>query len=267
MKAGGGEQLLPFWDSPVLPKSDDQLASTALDLHRMWKAGELGGEQMPEDVHPLLALDSNELATYFTLGMSLNYQRNSYALWRACTAAFNDPLARWVFDPFAVADADPVQLSEVLVSHRVALQPNRHPQIWSKNARGLVEHVGGSVKTLFETHQYDLGAVKGFIADRRASFPYLCGPKISNYWLYVLSSYMAWPTRNRASLTIAPDTHVVAASVRLGLVTDSSNQLALTSEIARRWAEVLSVTQLLPIDLHTPLWLWSRAGFPAITQA
>ncbi len=30
---------------------------------------------MPEDVHPDFAKASNELASYFTLGMSLNYQR------------------------------------------------------------------------------------------------------------------------------------------------------------------------------------------------
>jgi hypothetical protein len=71
-----------------------QIAVDALNLHAAWKAGLLGGETMPEDVHPRTAESTDELASYFTLGMCLNYQRDSYALWRACTRAFNDPQAR-----------------------------------------------------------------------------------------------------------------------------------------------------------------------------
>lgn len=256
--------LLPLWDEGVPTRSADELAEIAVRLHAMWKSGRLGGEQMPEDVHPKLAPDSDELSIYFTLGMTLNYQRNSYALWRACTAAFDDPSTKWVFDPATVANADQSRLSEALTRHRVALQPNRHPQIWQQNARGFVSHASGSVKALFEEVQYDLGAVKNFIVTHKRTFPYLAGPKISNYWLYVVSTYMDWPTRNRESLTVAPDTHVISASIRLGLVSDSPNLANLTSEVADRWSEVLRNTSLLPIDIHTPLWLWSRAGFPSV---
>lgn len=255
-------QLLPLWDEAPSTRSNDELAAAAVRLHAMWRAGLLGGEQMPEDVHPPLPADSDELALYFTLGMTLNYQRNSYALWRACTAAYEDPQTRWVFDASAAAVAEPSRLSEALTRHRVALQPNRHPQIWQQNARGLVSHASGSVKSLFAGVQYDLGAVKGILADQKKSFPYLSGPKISNYWLYVISTYMDWPTTNRASLTVAPDTHVISASIRLGLVADSPNPSVLTEAVAQGWSKVLENTGLLPIDIHTPLWLWSRAGFP-----
>lgn len=27
------------------------------------------------------------------------------------------------------------------------------------------------------------------------------------------------------------------------------------------WSDLLSSTDLSPIDMHTPLWLWSRSGF------
>ena len=31
--------------------------------------------------------------------------------------------------------------------------------------------------------------------------------------------------------------------------------------VAYAWAAILAGTELCPIDVHTPLWLWSRSGF------
>ncbi len=240
------------------------IVDDALGLHAAWKAGRLGGAVMPEDAHPTPA-EPGELAAYFTLGMCLNYQRDSYALWRACTRTFGDPERRWVFDMHAVAVANPEDLSEALARHRIALQPNRQPQIWRRVAQGFVRHAGGSVQTAFEANGFDLAAVRDFITERRAEFPYLCGPKIVNYWLYVMSSYLRWPFVNRAALSVAPDRHVISASIRLGLIEASEGGgAAVPHLIAERWANVLVHTQLTPIDMHTPLWLWGRAGFPEV---
>src|ERR1700744_1520781 len=177
----------------------DAVVGDALTLHRLWRSGHLGGETMPEDAHPALPKSSDRLAAYFTLGMSLNYQRNSYALWRACTALFNDADRAWALDPRAVCAASLGSLAEALRHHRVALQPRRHPDIGRRNAEGLVRHAGGGVRPLFEAHGFDLASVRAFIASRKPDFPYLCGPKIANYWLYVMSSYVDWPFVGRAS--------------------------------------------------------------------
>jgi hypothetical protein len=108
-------------------RSDDAILADAVTLHAMWRRGALGGEVMPEDAHPPLDPASEALARYFTLGMTLNYQRSSYVLWKACTAAFDDPETGWVFDPAAVAASAETDLREALLKHRVALQPTRHP--------------------------------------------------------------------------------------------------------------------------------------------
>lgn len=237
----------------------------ALSLHAMWKKGRLGGEVMPEDVHPAVGRQSEELGRYFTLGMSLNYQRNSYALWRSCTAAFEDPTAQWVFSPQAVLAAPLDALAEVLVRHKVALQPNRHPAIWRENAAGLMRHADGRIQDLFQSHDFDLGRIRAFVTENKRDFPYLAGPKIVNYWLYVMSGYMAWPLHNREALNVAPDRHVVAASQRLGLIrAEETETLRLPLLAAQRWEQLLAGSRLSPIDIHTPLWLWSRLEFPAI---
>ncbi len=71
--------------------------------------------------------------------------------------------------------------------------------------------------------------------ERRASFPYLCGPKIANYWLYVMSRYMDWPTSGRERLSVAPDRHVIAASERLGLTRPGADSLAVAARAGRRF--------------------------------
>ena len=151
----------------------------------------------------------------------------------------------------------------MLLHYRVALQPNRHPVIWARNAAGLVRHAGGSVRALFEQAGWDLAAVRAFLQAHKADFPYLCGPKLANYWLYVMSSYMDWPLVGRASLSVAPDRHVIAAAVELGLVAAAE---ATPGRVAGRWAAMADRAGMSPIDLHTPLWLSARAGFPSLAS-
>lgn len=74
----------------------------------------------------------------------------------------------------------------------------------------------------------------------KMNFPYLGSNKICNYWLYVMEQYTDVKFVDRENITVAPDTHVIQAS---------------------RWQEILKGTDLFPIDVHTPMWLWSRGKF------
>jgi hypothetical protein len=96
-------------------------------LIQMHSEGLLGGEVMPEDI--LIGIvPEDELPNVLTLGMSLNYQRNSYTLWKSITHAYLDDISRWIFNPLAVSKSEQDELRNVLLHHRVALQPNRHPE-------------------------------------------------------------------------------------------------------------------------------------------
>lgn len=68
----------------------------ARKLIDMYKKGLLGGEVMPEDANPGLSKDSKENCLYFTLPMALNYQRNSYKLWEAAKATYEDALPQYL---------------------------------------------------------------------------------------------------------------------------------------------------------------------------
>ncbi|WP_307588397.1 hypothetical protein [Paenibacillus wynnii] len=209
-------------------------------LIQMHSEGHLGGEVMPEDVL-LGVVPEEELMNVLTLGMSLNYQRNSYGLWRSIAQAYLDEGSRWVFDPRIVSQSKIEDLRSVLLYHRVALQPNRHPEIWKSVSNGINDSsIRGDVFGLIDSVQFDIAALKTIMQ-------------------------IKWKTREL--ITVAPDTHILQATVKLGLC--SSDVLNGSADdrqaVAEAWEKALLGSGLAPIDVHTPLWLWSRAGFPELS--
>lgn len=251
---------------PTVPwerRSREEILADVRRLLARHRRGELGGQVMPEDAHPPVSPDSARLYHYFTLGMALNYQRNSYALWKAATATFLDADTACVFDPKTVAGLSDEELRKRIVRHRLALQPQKQTAVWRRICKGICELLDGDVRQLFRQSGRDVLEIRDFVQrEHKSSFPYLSGPKIVNYWLFVMDQYTDAKLVNRRELTVAPDTHVVQSSIRLGLVAPSVRDGATVAQVvSAAWSEVLAGTDIAPIDVHTPLWLWSRSGF------
>ena len=67
---------------------------------------------------------------------------------------------------------------------------------------------------------------------------------------------------DRENITVAPDTHVIQASAKLGVISkEECSRSDVRNIVAARWRELLEGTELVPIDIHTPMWLWSRGKF------
>lgn len=198
----------------------------AKKLIDMYKKGLLGGEVMPEDANPGLSKDSKENCLYFTLPMALNYQRNSYKLWEAAKATYEDVETTDVFDPKAVTQMSEGELKNRLVKYKVALQPNKHPEIWRKLCATLCDDFDGDIRNLFIKNDNSVEKIKEYIVGNKKKFPYLSGPKILNYWLYVMTQYTAIDLAGREYITVAPDTHVIQASIKLGLIKDEDKSRA-----------------------------------------
>ena len=73
-----------------------------IELRDAYANGLLGDQTMPEDTHPVFKTTEQKLS-YFTLPMSLNYQRNSYTLWESAKKTCNDHETCSVFDVVGVA--------------------------------------------------------------------------------------------------------------------------------------------------------------------
>lgn len=245
----------------------DDSVSNVRKLISMHQRGLLGGEVMPEDARPSDIVESSrENLLFLTLPMALNYQRNSYKLWESAARMFEDNETRMAFFPECVVELTDETLLSYLTKYKVALQPNRHLDIWRKVASGLNIMFENDVENIFKDCDYDVLKIKETIqVTNKKVFPYLSGHKIFNYWLYVMESYSPVKFKNRNEITIAPDTHIIQASLKLKVVRGDFDSLAQDRMIvADAWKDLLKDTEIAPIDVHTPLWLWSRKGFPPI---
>lgn len=213
---------------------------------------------MPEDENPDLDRKSLECVLYYTLPMALNYQRNSYSLWKSAKLLYLDPQRNYLFRPSAVKTINIEQVRSDLLFYKVALQPNKHINTWVSLCQTFEELYNSDVRNLFIENNYDIAKILETIQVKyKKRFPYLSGHKIANYWLYVLTQYTDLPFHNLEALSVAPDTHVVQASLKLGLI-DTAIEPQL---IAKKWQKVLTGSGINPIQIHTPLWLWSRNNF------
>lgn len=244
-------------------ESKEKILENVDKLVDMYKKGLLGGEVMPEDSNPHLERNSLENYNYYTLPMALNYQRNSYKLWESANKTWEDKDTNFVFDTKKVEKAKVDEVRDALVKYKVALQQNKQTEIWIKLSNTINQLFDGDTRKLFEINDYDVEKIRNYIQkENKSKFPYLSGNKICNYWLYVLYQYTDIKFKNIDKLTVAPDTHVVKASHKLGIISDEElNSSNVQLLVIDRWNKLLDGTKYHPIDIHTPMWLWSRNGF------
>lgn len=227
-----------------------------------YKSGKLGQTRMPEDSNPGFSDNEDELRiSYFTLPMALNYQRDSYKLWEAALKSFNDPTTKFIFDVEKVSKVSEDELRVALMKYKVALQPNKHIKTW-KTLVTTIHDNWKSFADLFKQTDNDFLRLKRVVkVDHKKGFPYLSGPKIFNYWSFIMSTYGGVNLKNRDSIEIAPDTHITQCSIKLGVMTKEESDNLTKDDISMRWRKLLAGSGISPIDMHPPLWFWSRNGF------
>lgn len=244
----------------------EEILNNVKKLLAMYENGELGGEIMPEDANPNLDKNSLENYLYFTLPMALNYQRNSYKLWESALKTYNDNETRFVFNPKLCLEKTFDEVQYALIKYKLALQKQKQTEIWISLCNTFMNLFNGDIRKLFDNLDNDVEKIRFFIQkENKKMFPYLSGTKICNYWLYVIYQYTDRNYKNIENLTVAPDTHVCKATHKLGLITDdefNSNNVQLI--VINKWKDLFENTNYKPIDIHTPLWLWSRNGFKEI---
>ena len=225
-------------------------------LISLYDTGQLGGKR--HEVYPKFNKGSRENFLYFTLAPSINYQRKSEGLWKAALATYDDKSTQFVFFPEIVAKTKKEKVAVALTKHGLAVQKDRQTGIWTTICNTLYEHYSGDPRKLLKSYNNDvLEVIQGLQKDKKL-FPYLSGPKLSNYWLYILSQFTNIKLSNLDKISVVPDTHIIQATQHLGLV---SKEEVSPIKVAEVWEDLLQGTGLAPSDLHAPLWRWSRQGF------
>ncbi|HEY4503416.1 MAG TPA: hypothetical protein VJC14_03230 [Candidatus Paceibacterota bacterium] len=241
--------------------SKEATLEKVLKLRKIFQTGLIpiveNHEAHPEE----LDKGSRERYLYFTLVPALNFQRNSPNLWKSAYETWQDEKTNYVFFPEKVVVADYKTFQADLNKHKLSLQPNKHAHIWFTLCKTLHEEFESDPRKLLSNVLFDVPAAIQHLLDNKKQFPYLSGPKLSNYWLYILDYYTDVKFQNKSEISIIPDTHIIQSSIQLGLVSDT----AKPEEVASAWKTILSGTELSPSQMHSALWHWSRNGFlPAI---
>lgn len=236
------------------------IQAKCIELRKAYEAGLLGNQTMPEDTQPEFNSEEERLS-YFTLPMSLNYQRNSYALWASAKESFNDSGTKTTFSVNSVSQMGQDELRPLLMKYKIALQPNKHTNTWHSIASVVAEE-WGSIENMLASVDYDFLKLQNLIqVTHKKRFPYLSGPKIFHYWSYILGEYCGILLKNKEFIQIAPDTHVIQCSILLGVLTEEEAKRMKREDISARWREILEGSGLSPSDMHSPLWFWSRNNF------
>lgn len=248
--------------------TDDKILTQVFKLYNMYKKGILGGLILPEDSNPGLPKSSADNYHYFTLPMALNYQRNSFSLWESALKTYLDYDTAAVFNPEQVFNMKDEELLNRLICHKLAIQPFKQAQIWRTISKTIYEGFNGDIRNLFIENQWHIPYIMEFIQKKNKNkFPYLSGLKLCSYWLHVMERYTDAAFTGREFLSVAPDTHVIKATARLRIIdSEALNRSDVQQLTIDAWNRLLSGTELNPIDMHTPLWLWSRSGFMNIAD-
>jgi hypothetical protein len=234
----------------------EQLARV-LKLHQLFQKGEIPTLAQHE-VNPGLPKDSRENYLYFTLPPSINFQRQSPAMWASALKTWNDPETNYLFFPEKVAEQTRKKVQKDLLKHKLALQLNKHTDIWMAVSKAFHLYFKDDPRELFKSSNWDVVDIHRIIQqDMRKEFPYISGPKMANYWLYILSHYTDAKFKNMQEISIIPDTHVLQCSIKLGLATSNMDSL----EVAAVWKSLLSGGKVSPVEMHPVLWNWSRNNF------
>lgn len=81
------------------------------------------------EIHPELPLESRERYLYFTLPVSLNFQRSSPAMRKAAYETWHDEETHYLFEPSEVVITPYEKVQKDLAKHKLSLQRNKHTQI------------------------------------------------------------------------------------------------------------------------------------------
>jgi len=210
------------------------------------------------EVNPGLTAGSRENYLYFTLPVCINFQRSSPAMWAAALATWEDKATQYVFFPEELAVTPIEQIRADLVKHKLALQPNKHVLIWTTIAKTFHDHYQDDPRKFIEEAGADAGKLIQLLQKTyRKRFPYLSGPKLSNYWPFILSLYTDVQFTNAQEISIIPDTHVLQSSAKLGIAPIGATSL----QVELAWKELLKDSGINPSQIHPVLWHWSRNRF------
>jgi hypothetical protein len=205
---------------------------------------------------------------FYTLVISIDYQRNSAQLWNAAKKTFEDEGTRWLFIPKELLNKSFNEIKSAMKVHRLAKKPNQDAKIWYTVSKSFFEIYDSDPMNLIKECEYDAWKLfnKKFDLGFKRRFPFLSGNKIFPLWIRLLHDYVGIDFKNLDKIPIPIDTHVVRATFTTGCLT--GRYIGTISDIAPKideaWKKVLELVNhrelKYRLQLDGPLLHLSRFG-------
>lgn len=240
-----------------LMSKEDVVLGKIRNLLLLYKEGKI--KTLSEhEVNPGLSIGSRENYLYFTLPVCINFQRSSPAMWRSALETYQDPDTNYLFFPEKTVLNSRDKIQKDLLRHKLALQLNKHTDIWISISTTLHKLFKDDPREIIKLADNDVIKLLYILqVSNKKDFPYLSGPKLSNYWPFILSEYTDIKLKNPYEISIIPDTHIIKSTIKLGLANENVSSL----EVVRIWKELLKDSGISPVEVHPVLWNWSRDNF------
>lgn len=214
-------------------------------------------QEHKHEVNPWLDLWSRENYLYFTLPISLNFQRSSPAMRSSALATRNDPETNYLYFPEEVVKYSFEKIQADITKHKLWLQKNKHTQIRITLCRTLNEKRDNDPRKLIKNKKSCVTQIRNELIENKKSYPYLNGSKMCDYRMFIMSHYTDITLQNKHKLSIIPDTHIQQASIKLWLTTEKDSP----EQVKEKRFGLLKNTWIHPVDLHSMFRNRSRNNF------
>lgn len=236
-----------------------------------------GRVDMPEDRPPAgVETGSREHLLFLTLAVSIDYQRDAYALWESARRTYEDPETRYLFDPGALHEASYARVFADLEKYNLSKKHHADTTIWRTVGISLYKKWDGDPRNFLADCRYDGPTILRRLKEDRHpangrmtwDFPFLRGNKIGPLWLRMLRDNAGIDCMKNLDLVPIPvDIHVARASLCLGIVRGryEGRLETIFEEIRHAWAESVrghaaGDRPMIALDVDEPLWHLSRFG-------
>jgi len=120
------------------------------------RTGVFAGAELPEAKPPdVQGISDYERIMFYTLTVSIDYQRSAKTLWDAARKTMEDEKTRWVFYPKSVSEKTLEELIHTLSQYKLSKKQNKDAKIWRTICLSLLELFEGDPRKLFEKYDYD----------------------------------------------------------------------------------------------------------------
>lgn len=213
---------------------------------------------------PHLRINSRDSLLYVTLPGVFATKKNRPAVRTSTLKTRTDTTTRFLFYPEQVVARSYEDVTLALQRYEIT-SSFEGTVTKAVDTRRTLSHTFHFVskddpRVLLKDQSYDVLQIEKFFSEYKQAFPHLATKRTIHYRLYLIQLHTNIDLLNKESIEILPDSDVIEASVRLGVV----DAKAKAQHVHQARSEILKETPLSAIDMHPVLKSRKNNGYTPV---